>query len=488
MKKTANTSINRDYITRMCHDYTLLSNEEIETIVEFSKMLPYFSRATDFDSYIDIKIHNEEKALIIAESFTKNSPYANVTFLGYEVLRSNEPAIFRSLELGEDTHDMIGISYGKDGSEILAKQTVIPIFHEEKAVAVLLLEKQLSAQPIETVREKKQTYEDAELLETMLSILGFCSADESLQIREGVLAFDEDGYLVYYNSFADAIYKGLGYRSIDSLHYDSLNFSRMHFEDLMYSRMNMASDGEQEILSNEEKVSIGNKSFKIRVVSTKYQPIKILVFIDDITEIIKYENEINNYLVTYREIHHRIKNNLQTVASLLRLQGRVCEDPEARIILSESINRILSIAVTHDLLSKKNGNQASILEVFESLTKGIIRPNEPSVDIVVGGDDFYLDSEKSAVVALVVNELLQNSMKYAFQGKSNGKVELNSLSNGEIRVIDVIDNGVGYNPDSVKKDSLGLMIVRTYVEEKLSGRLVIKSGCSGTKTSFAFKP
>lgn len=478
---------NREFIMRKCHQHTLLGNEEIESILDVAKTLHYFNQATDCDAYIDIKIHKEEKALVVAESFSKKSIYNGSTFLDYVVLRENEPAVFRTFELGEETHEVIGISYGKDGSEILAKQTVLPIFHEDTVVAVLLLEKPLSTNPRDSFNERKPSYENTDLTETMLSILGFSCGDESLQIREGVLAFDEAGYLVYYNRFADAIYKEFGYRSIESLHYDSLNFSSMHFEDLVDIRYGDCLCQTADKLNKEEKVSIGNKSYKIRVVTTRHQAIKIVVFIDDISEIIKYENEINNYLVTYREIHHRIKNNLQTVASLLRLQGRVCKDPEARIILSESINRILSIAVTHDLLSRKKGNQASILEVLNSLKRGMIIPAETPVEIFVNGDDFYLDSEKSTVVALVVNELLQNSVKYAFVGKTYGRIEINTINNGDIKVIEVEDNGVGFDPDQTRKDSLGLMIVKTYVTEKLAGKLIIKSGEEGTKASFAFK-
>lgn len=493
-KEQMGNAFNREFIIRKCKEHTLLGNDEIESILDVARTLRYFNLVTECDAYIDIKIHNEEKAVVVAESFSKKSIYTHeTTFLDYIVLRENEPAVFRTFDLGEETHEVIGISYGKDGSEILAKQTVIPILHEKMVVAVLLLEKPLSTNPRDTSAEKKTPYRHFDLSETMLSIFGFGSGDERLQIREGVLVFDETGCLIYYNRFADAIYKEFGYRSIESLHYDSLNFSSIHFDDLAILREDSGLQEDSglgeasDMMCREEKISIGNKSYNIRIVVTKRHPIEIVVFIDDITEIIKYENEINNYLVTYREIHHRIKNNLQTVASLLRLQGRICKDPEARVILSESINRILSIAVTHDLLSRKNGNQASILEVLNSLKQGMIISAVTPLEILVSGDDFYLDSDKSTVVALVVNELLQNSVKYAFLGKSAGKIEIKTISNGDIKVIEVSDNGVGYDPDQISRDSLGLMIVKTYVKEKLAGKLIVQSGEEGTRTSFAFK-
>ncbi|MCG8483158.1 MAG: sensor histidine kinase [Clostridia bacterium] len=475
-----------EFIIKKCREYTLLGNDEIETILNVAKTIQYFNSAADYEVFIDIKVHNEDKAVVIAESYSKKSIYQS-SFLGDLIYRENEPAVFRTFDLGEETHDVIGISYEKTGNKVLTKQTVLPIFHGNFVVATLILEKALNTISSEPIKADITSSHNVDLTETMLSIIGFSCEDENMQIREGVLIFDETGQLVYFNKFAEAIYKECGYKSIESLHYDSLNFSSIHFEDLVCIGESDDSHKALDKIGKDEKVSIGNKYYRIRVVVTKHEPKEVVVFIDDISEIREYEKEVNKYLVTYQEIHHRIKNNLQTVASLLRLQRRGCKDQETKMILSESINRILSIAVTHDLLSKKNGDQASILEVLNLIKRNMIVSCEIPVDITVTGDDFHLDSDKSSVLALVVNELLQNSIEHAFLGRDHGKIEINTVSNGDIKVIEVKDNGVGYDQDLTGKDSLGMMIVKTYVREKLAGKLIIESGTEGTTTSFAFK-
>ncbi|MPW25522.1 hypothetical protein GC105_06945 [Alkalibaculum sp. M08DMB] len=480
------SNCNREFIIQKCKEYTLLSNEEIESIIDVSKNIGYFNLATDCEAFIDIKVHNEDKAVVVAESFKQNSIY-NASFLGDFIYRENEPAVFRSFDVGKETHDVIGVSYEKDEKKIFTKQRVLPIFHEDVMVAVLILEKPFNTSPVKPIASSKVLPNDIDITKTVLSIIGFGCDDEDIQIREGVLIFDETGSLIYFNRVAEAIYKELGYHSILSLHYNSLNFSSLQFEDLVKLKTSESNCKGINNVSRDEKVSIGNKYYKIRLVITKYQPIQVVVFIDDISEIRKYKDEVNNYLVTYHEIHHRIKNNLQTVASLLRLQGRSCNDAKAKSIILESINRILSIAVTHDLLSKKNGDQASILEVLNLLKRNIILSNEIPIDIVISGDDFILNSDKLSVIMLIVNELLQNSIKHAFLGRNHGRIEINTTSNIDIKFIEVKDNGIGYDIEQPKTDSLGLMIVKAYVEEKLAGKLIVTTGKEGTTTSFAFK-
>ncbi|MDP2842749.1 MAG: sensor histidine kinase, partial [Acetobacterium sp.] len=103
------------------------------------------------------------------------------------------------------------------------------------------------------------------------------------------------------------------------------------------------------------------------------------------------------------------------------------------------------------------------------------------------GTYFFIDSDKSTVVALVVNVLIQNSLKYEFPNGAAGLIEVTTASDGKIKMIEVKDNGVGYKPGQIKTNSLGLSIVKSYVYEKLVGKLIIETGSEGTKTSFAFK-
>lgn len=485
----------REFIVKQCKEFTLLNNDEIEAIIDVAKILPYFNDGFDCETFVDIKVHDDDLAVVVAESYKKRKSIYIDSYMGQLIYRENEPAVFRSFDLGVTTKDTIGVSYDKNKNKIWTRQTVVPIIHKNNVVATLILEKVLdlnsSVEPIVSL----QSFPDIEKInEILISIFGFNSENEDLQIREGILIFDAKGLLKYFNQRAIKIYQEFGYKSIKNQHFDNLNYSSKNFDDII-SNVNDSFNTENHShfvieKSFEGKVSIGSKFYKIRIFVLKRTNIDIIVFIDDITEIRKFENEVNSYLVASHEIHHRIKNNLQTVASLLRLQSRSCSDSAVKAILSDSINRILSIAVTHELLEKKTNNKVPVKEVLDKIKQNMLSygiTENKKIEISVKGTDFYIDSEKSTVVALIVNELIQNSLKHAFPNGCGGCIEITTACDGKIKVVDVKDNGIGYNPEQIKSNSLGLTIVKTYVYEKLAGKLVIETGNEGTTTSFAFK-
>jgi len=485
----------RDYIIKQCKEFTLLNDDEIEAIIDVAKNLPYFNEGFDVETFIDIKVHNDDLAVVVAESYKKQKSIYLDSYLGEFIYRDDEPAVFRSFDLGVTTKDLIGVSYDKNKNKIWTRQTVVPIMHQENVIATLILEKVLDLKSSEEPIVALQSFSDNEKInEILCSIFGFNSENEELQIREGILIFDVNGILKYFNQRATKIYQELGYKSIENQHFDSLNYSSKNFEDII-SNLNVSYNAENQsrlLIEKcfEGKVTIGNKFYKIRILILKSTNIDIILFIDDITEMRKFENEVNSYLVSSHEIHHRIKNNLQTVASLLRLQSRSCKDTAVKSILGDSINRIMSIAVTHELLENKTNNQVPIKELLHKLKQNMLTygvTENRKIDISVKGTEFYIDSEKSTVVALIVNELIQNSLKYAFPDGDAGCIEVTTAGDGKIKMIEVKDNGIGYDPQQIKSGSLGLTIVEKYVYEKLVGKLIIETGDEGTTTSFAFK-
>lgn len=194
--------------------------------------------------------------------------------------------------------------------------------------------------------------------------------------------------------------------------------------------------------------------------------------------------------VAIKEMHHRVKNNLQTIASLLRLQIRRTDSEETRQVLIESMNRILSIAATHELLAQSGVDQVKIGEVIANIKGNAVRyfaRQHFEVSITLEGDDFEVDSDIATSVALIINELLQNSLKYAFPNKNSGQIRI-VITAGELYSrIEVIDNGCGFDVEAVGGDRLGLSIVQTLVKDKLRGKLTLLSGPDGTYTSFDFK-
>ncbi len=177
-----------------------------------------------------------------------------------------------------------------------------------------------------------------------------------------------------------------------------------------------------------------------------------------------------------REMHHRVKNNLQTVAMLLRLQLRDGREVSGHEVLSETINRILSIAAVHEILSVEGFRLINLRQLLERVTQNVAhtmaRPSF-ALTVSVTGDDVYLNSQQATSLALAVNELLQNAVEHAFPGRPEGRVEVRLARQEDGLVLEVRDDGRGLPADfdPMAGDDLGLKIVHALVTEDLAGTL-----------------
>jgi two-component sensor histidine kinase len=177
-----------------------------------------------------------------------------------------------------------------------------------------------------------------------------------------------------------------------------------------------------------------------------------------------------------REMHHRVKNNLQMIAMLLRLQMRDGREVSGREVLTETINRILSIAAVHEILAAEGLGTVSVREMLDRVVNTVTQTMAPpgfTLEARVGGDDVHLPTQQATSLALVVNELLQNAMEHAFPGRSRGQVVIVLMLGPEALRVEVRDDGVGL-PDGFaleRSSDLGLEIVRTLVQDDLKGRI-----------------
>jgi signal transduction protein with GAF and PtsI domain len=171
-----------------------------------------------------------------------------------------------------------------------------------------------------------------------------------------------------------------------------------------------------------------------------------------------------------REMHHRIKNNLQNVAMLLRLQMSGEREISAREVLHESVNRILSIAAVHEVLSQRGFRLVDLREVLTRVGRAVAqnmqRP-DLEVEVTVQGDEVALPSQVATSLALAVNELIQNALEHAFVGRAQGCVAVCLRRTPGALEVEVRDDGVGLSESSSRQ--LGLEIVETLVREDLAG-------------------
>jgi two-component sensor histidine kinase len=208
-----------------------------------------------------------------------------------------------------------------------------------------------------------------------------------------------------------------------------------------------------------------------------------LVLLRDISELRRRDRLLLSKDATIREIHHRVKNNLQTISSLLRLQGRRLESREAKAAVEESVRRIRSIALVHETLSHAAGDDVPFLEIVRPLVRmveeGLISPEHP-IRFSVNGDAGTLPAPVATSMAVVLTELLQNVVDHAYpDGTLDGAAVRVELANdGEVLDVVVVDDGVG-PPEGFSVESstgLGLSIVRTLVTTELSGTIEFHPG------------
>jgi len=182
-----------------------------------------------------------------------------------------------------------------------------------------------------------------------------------------------------------------------------------------------------------------------------------------------------------REMHHRVKNNLQTVAMLLRLQLRDGREVSGREVLTETIARILSIATVHEMLSVEGFRLVNLRQLLERISQHVTQTMAaPALRLAVAvhGEDIHLNSHQATSLALVVNELLQNAIEHAFPDHTEGRIEIRLAQRDGGLVLEVEDDGRGLPQgfDPAGGEDLGLKIIQALVTEDLAGTISFTEG------------
>ncbi len=237
-----------------------------------------------------------------------------------------------------------------------------------------------------------------------------------------------------------------------------------------------------------EEVERDDASILVRVIPLleDRKPAGALILLRDVTDLRRRDRMLMSKDATIREIHHRVKNNLQTIAALLRLQGRRLDSPEARQAIKESERRIRSIAIVHETLSREAREVVEFSDIVQPLLRVVEETvstgDEGGVRFEVEGDAGELPGEVATSLAVVLNELLQNAVDHAFprgDGDSDtdepvrGSVTVHLSRSKEDLVVEVIDDGVGL-PEDFSLDgtqNLGLSIVQALVTGELGGTI-----------------
>jgi len=229
---------------------------------------------------------------------------------------------------------------------------------------------------------------------------------------------------------------------------------------------------------------------------TNDNPNYFVAVFEDITERKEYERQLEESIkekeVLLKEVHHRVKNNMQVISSILNLQSSYIDDETALSILRESQDRIKSMSFVHESLYQSNTlSEVNFSEYIQNIARNLFhsygRPQGGlSLDFEL--EEVFLNLDTSIPCGLIINEIVSNSLKYAFEGRESGviKIEFSKLSDGKLKLI-VSDNGIGLpdNFDIENAESLGLQLVTTLITQ-VSGVLEIDT-TNGTRFNIVFK-
>ena len=444
----------------LCALHTHLLDSDIRILENLSTNLSLIADLNKANVFIDCPVREGKHAIVVAEAcgHSVKSVYDHPV-VGKFAYEAFEPAVFYVLRTGKDM--FVNRALTQEGA--MVQQSVVPIKGEcNRVIAVLIMEKVIHEEPESFNQFDRQDQQNSLVPEF---------------IEESIFLINNQNRLVYTNPAAINLVSEICLT--DCVLGESIFAYFPGFADVLASK--------EDILMKE--MNIGKKIIQIKKFHLgNKNSNETFIIIRDLTELRDKERELISKSVAIREIHHRVKNNLQTVASLLRLQMRLGAPEESKPHLLVSLNRVLSISSVYEIiLASSQVDHVDLLELIRKIGDMIVHTEGQArqcLSIEYSGELHSIDSDIGISVALVVNELIHNCVKHAFKEGAEGNITVCLQKDGPELELQVRDDGIGYSP--AMKPSLGLDIIRMTVENDLDGEFSIQRIKEGTLASVRF--
>jgi two-component sensor histidine kinase len=467
-----------------------LSEVEIQILQRIERNLPILADISRADMLIYCQLA-EGEAVVVAQAGPHSvPPIYDESLLGQVIAAPQKPAVLDTLDTGSSTRGAQGPRV--EGAPVV--QEAQPIYGEDdNVIAAVSIEKTM----IEHERHRHRPIRFRRALERLQGMVLQNEIDgldvvSPFHEQDGILLIDRRRRIHYASDIATNLFRRLRYMdTLEKKELSTINTGDDRFVERALEEMRCL----------EEEAEEGNRVWIRKAVpifsQTDVQPLSrrllrlpkpqkrdvtgVLLLIHDATEARRVEKEARIRAAMIQEIHHRVKNNLQTIASLLRLQSRRAGSEEIDHVLQDSVSRILSVAAVHEFLSEHESRVINVKDVtrriLDQMRMGAVTAEE-GIRFKLRGPNVYLPTQQATACALIINELLQNAVEHGFSSSQGGEVLVELQDGADEVTLRIGNSGNGLpNGFDLERDShLGLTIVQTLVNDDLKGRFELKDG------------
>ena len=396
--------------------------------------------------------------------------------VGERLVWGANPRIDHSLMTGEIIRD----AQPEMVRELLIKEETVPVFFEGKYIAVISRHRDShqmrSTSPLEINYREVAHKLYAMVAEGAFPIPdSFYQSESSPRVGDGLIRLNEEGEIVYASP-----------NGRSALHHIGLSGEILSqqlgdiFDQLSDNKNIPVSENWRTrlkpdlVLRDEFENERGIVDLLTIPLLEKGVTIGAIVLIHNITDLRQRDRALISKDATIREIHHRVKNNLQTVSAILRLQSRRVADPEAREALAEAVRRVASIAIVHETLATASAQDVLFDDVINRIVHNAVELSTHPISIKRIGEFGFLESAIATPLALVITELIHNALEHGLYVAGDLLI-IEVIRDAQSSTVKVIDNGIGL-PEGfswAETSNLGLQIVSTLTQNELKGSIVL---------------
>lgn len=293
----------------------------------------------------------------------------------------------------------------------------------------------------------------------------------SIRPQDGVIILDSMGRILYANDMADDLYLVLDKEAVEKRELTGHTIVRFPLVDKVMKTGRPA-------FSDEVSDNMTLSAWGLPIISGG-RVARVVIVLTDVTALREKERQILVKDSVIKEIHHRVKNSLNTIAGMLRMQARRAKDEDTKEALKRAVSRILGISQIHDILANQSGDQIDIDVLLDRISRlSVDSLALCPVEVVRkrGKTPVIVDSEKALPLAIATNELIHNAMDHGFRGLPKGTLTVETAVEGSRLHVTIKNDGHPLSEDfSTKTFDLGLQIVRNLVEIELKGKFSLKN-------------